>query len=236
MRRPLTIKLVSFAVSIQARGPMNVLKWTLFIFFSILIGLYPFTYWIFDMSQGLLASKSVELLQSNLWNTSFYVHISLGAISMLTGWSQFIKGLRNRNLNLHRTIGKVYLIAVALSGLGGLYIALFASGGMVSVFGFSGLALAWLFTTSRAYLSIRNKDVDRHQYWMIRSYALCWAAVTLRMWLPLLQFALGMEFLTAYRIIAWLCWVPNLVVAELIITSLKKDKKILNPASKAAIA
>ena len=215
---------------------MNALKWIVFVFFSIVIGLYPITYWIFDMSQGLLASKSAELLQNDVWNAAFYLHISLGAIAMLTGWSQFIRRLRDRNLNLHRTLGKIYLIAVTLSGLGGLYIALFASGGIVSVLGFSGLALAWLFTSTRAYLSIRNKDIDRHQYWMIRSYALCWAAVTLRIWLPLLQFALGMEFISAYRIIAWLCWVPNLVVAEMIVTTLKKRLKASRPASKPVVA
>jgi hypothetical protein len=60
---------------------------------------------------------------------------------------------------------------------------------------------------------------------MIRSYALCFAAVTLRIWLPLFQFALGLEFIFAYRIIAWLCWVPNLVVAELIVRSLKMKRE-----------
>jgi uncharacterized membrane protein len=214
---------------------MYALKWTIFIFFSVVIGLYPMVYWLFDMSQGLLASKDLELLQSNVWNTAFYLHISLGAVAMLTGWSQFLKGFRNRNLTAHRTLGKVYLIAVMISGLAGLYIAGFASGGIISVLGFGGLALAWLFTSSRAYLSIRKKDIDHHQYWMIRSYALCWAAVTLRIWLPLFQFALGMEFIIAYRIIAWLCWVPNLVVAEMIVSNLKKARKILRTDSKAMV-
>jgi len=47
---------------------------------------------------------------------------------------------------------------------------------------------------------------------MIYSYAECFAAVTLRIWLPLLTLVLG-EFLTAYRIVAWLCWVPNILFA-----------------------
>jgi hypothetical protein len=49
---------------------------------------------------------------------------------------------------------------------------------------------------------------------MIRSYALTFAAVTLRIWLPLFQNGFGMEFISAYVIIAWLCWVPNLLWAE----------------------
>jgi len=203
---------------------MKILPWSLFIFFAIAIGLYPFIYLLFDMRDGLLASKPEALLQDKVWYTFFYQHILFGGISLLAGWSQFSKRIRNRNLRLHRVLGKIYLIAVLLSGVAALYIAYFATGGIVSTLGFSGLAIGWLFTSSQAYRAIRKKDIDVHQYWMIRSYALCWAAVTLRIWLPLFQFALGMEFLTAYRIIAWLCWVPNLIVAEVIVRNLKMSR------------
>src|SRR5688572_12516974 len=200
---------------------MKTFWWAIFIFFSISIGLYPIAYLLVDMSYGLLASKSAELLHNTVWYTAFYQHIFLGAIAMLVGWSQFSKKFRNKNLSFHRTLGKVYLIAVALSGSAGLFIAFYATGGLISVFGFMGLAVSWLFTSLQAYLAIRKKDIDQHQYWMIRSYALCWAAVTLRIWLPLFQFGFDIEFMTAYRIIAWLCWVPNLLVAEMIIRNIK---------------
>ena len=47
-----------------------------------------------------------------------------------------------------------------------------------------------------------------------RNYALTLAAVTLRIELPLLQMAGGMTFDQAYATIAWMCWIPNLVLAE----------------------
>lgn len=200
---------------------MKISLWTVFAFFSIVIGLYPFVYLLVDMQQGFLASKPQELLQSQIWYGAFYQHIFLGAIALLSGWTQFNKRIRNKNLSLHRTLGKIYLVAVILSGLAGLYLALFANGGIVSTIGFSGLAVGWLFTSAQAYFHIREKNIDQHQYWMIRSYALCWAAVTLRIWLPLFQFVLNIEFLTAYRIIAWLCWVPNVLIAELIVRNTK---------------
>ncbi|HEX5170884.1 MAG TPA: DUF2306 domain-containing protein, partial [Cyclobacteriaceae bacterium] len=186
---------------------MRTLLWSVFIFFAVAIGFYPFAYLFFDMRYGLLASKPPELLQSEIWYSVFYLHIFLGSIAILSGWSQFSKRIRNKNLTLHRTLGKIYLTAVALSGVAALYIAFFATGGIVSVMGFAGLAIGWLLTSAQAYRSIRGKNVDQHQYWMIRSYALCWAAVTLRIWLPLFQFGFGVGFLIAYRIIAWLCWV-----------------------------
>ncbi len=46
----------------------------------------------------------------------------------------------------------------------------------------------------------------------IYSYAASFAAVTLRIWLPLLTIAFQ-DFVVAYRIVAWLCWVPNIAFA-----------------------
>ena len=53
---------------------------------------------------------------------------------------------------------------------------------------------------------------------MIRNYSLTFGAVTLRIWLPLFIVLFGIErFELSYAIIAWLAWVPNLIVAELFI-------------------
>jgi uncharacterized membrane protein (DUF2068 family) len=114
-------------------------------------------------------------------------------------------------------LGKIYVISVLLSGIAGLGIAYFATGGMITATGFAGLALFWLYTTIIAYVAIRKKEINNHQRWMIRSYALCFAAVSLRIYLPLFIGGFGMEFLEAYKIIAWLCWVPNLLIAEFFI-------------------
>ena len=51
---------------------------------------------------------------------------------------------------------------------------------------------------------------------MIRSYALTLAAVTLRLYIPAALIS-GFSFEAAYPAISWLCWVPNLIVAEWII-------------------
>jgi hypothetical protein len=49
---------------------------------------------------------------------------------------------------------------------------------------------------------------------MIRNLALTLAAVTLRNWMPLMLFGLHWPFRPAYIIVSWLCWVPNLLIAE----------------------
>jgi Predicted membrane protein (DUF2306) len=198
---------------------MRSVSWIIFAFFAISIGLYPIIYLLINANFGLLDSKPVELLESSLWNWAFYQHIFLGGIALLSGWSQFSTRFRTRNLSIHRLLGKIYVGTCILSGSAGLYLAFYATGGWVASLGFGGLALSWLFTTSNAFLSIRNKQIEKHQLWMIRSYALTFAAVTLRIYLPLSQIV-QLDFIDAYRGIAWLCWVPNLLVAEWIIMNL----------------
>jgi len=56
-------------------------------------------------------------------------------------------------------------------------------------------------------------DALTHRRWMIRSYALAAAAITLRIYLPL-SVAFDWPFSIAYPAIVWLCWIPNALGAE----------------------
>ena len=186
--------------------------WILVSMLSFSIGLYPITYFLIDRKFGLLNSKSVELLMYIPWNIGFYAHIIFGGIALLVGWTQFNQSLRNSYLTLHRTIGKIYVFSVFISAMAGIYIAFFATGGIVPSIGFLGLGITWFATTYLAYQNIRNRRLAAHQKWMTYSYAACFAAVTLRIWLPMLT-AITHDFIISYKIVAWLCWVPNIVVA-----------------------
>src|SRR5260370_14015631 len=110
---------------------MRIIAWFVLISLAVAVGLYPFTYFVFDMSGGFPSLKSAELLQSKLWNAAFYLHISLGGIALLVGLTQFSQRLRKWKVTLHRTVGKIYLVSVAVSGVSGLYIAMFATGGII---------------------------------------------------------------------------------------------------------
>jgi len=141
------------------------------------------------------------------------VHLGGGAVAIAIGPFQFRTGPRARRSALHRLFGRVYLLAILGSGIAGFAMAFVSQGGVPAHVGFALLAVSWLATTTQAYLTIRRGDVLAHQRWMIRSFALTFAAVTLRLYLPL-SMASGVPFDVAYPIIAWACWVPNLLVAE----------------------
>lgn len=146
--------------------------------------------------------------------TAVHVHVFAAAFALALGPLQFSARLRAARPALHRWSGRLYLgVGVAIGGTAGLVMAPQAYGGPVARAGFAALALAWLYTGARAWLAIRARDVVAHRRWMLRNYALAFAAVTLRLWLPAAVVA-GVPFEIAYAAIAWLCWLPNLGVAE----------------------
>ena len=121
------------------------------------------------------------------------------------------------------------MISVLLSGTCGIYVAQFATGGITNVVGFSLSGVVWLITSFLAYRSIKSGKIQEHQNFMIYSYAVCFSAVTLRIWLPILIPITG-GFSGAYLIVGWLSWVPNLMIAYWIIKR-KEAKLVMNKVS-----
>lgn len=135
-------------------------------------------------------------------------------MALAAGPFQFSARLRRRALRWHRGLGFIYLAGVGVGGVAGLVSAQGTFGGLTSRAAFSLLAGLWLAATALAWRAVCRRDLAAHREWMLRSFALTFAAVTLRLWLPLLQTG-GASFTEAYQTVAWLCWVPNLIVAEL---------------------
>jgi len=182
--------------------------------FSIAISLFAMSYFNFSTQGNLLSQKDAELLGSILYRSIFYLHIAGGIVALFTGAFQFLPKFRKKRIKLHRTLGKAYLLGILVGGSAGFIIAWFAQEGWGAKIGFVFLALAWLYTSWQAYSHIRKRQIVEHQKWMHRSYAVTFSAVTLRIWLPLFLAGFGWEFSFAYPIVAWLCWVPNLMVME----------------------
>ncbi len=156
----------------------------------------------------------VMQLNFNHHNVGIYTHIFASSVALLLGPWQFSARLRQKHAQLHRWLGRIYLLlGVLVGGSAGLYVAQFAYGGSVARAGFTLLAWAWLFTGIMAYRAIRHKNIMKHRRWMLRNFALTLAAVTLRIYLPLSMVS-GLPFDASYPLIAWLCWVPNVVIIE----------------------
>lgn len=145
------------------------------------------------------------------------LHVLGSGVALLIGGFQFLPGFRARRIDVHRWLGRVYLIGVLLGVIGGLTLAVRADGGLAGKTGFFLLDVAWLVSGWQAYAAIRRGDVKAHRIWMIRNFALTFAAVTLRIHLGWATGLLGIPFEAFYPLVAWLCWVPNLIIAEWLI-------------------
>ena len=158
---------------------------------------------------------------------AFYVHIVSAGLALVVGPFSFAKAIRRRRLGLHRWIGRTYLVSIMFASASGLVMACYSSVGFVGFFGFGTLAVLWAWTSYRGYRAVRAGDLASHQAWMIRSFALTFAAPTLRLWFGVL---IGVQLLAggaggdveqmadnAYAAVPFLCWLPNIVVAELLI-------------------
>jgi uncharacterized membrane protein len=141
------------------------------------------------------------------------VHFGVGGFVLLIGPFQFLRGLRAKRPSLHRWTGRFYVAGCLASAVAAIVLATDTITGFTAQVGFTLLALAWITTTTTALVKAMQRKFVVHRRWMIRSYALTLAAVTLRIYLPSSQIA-GIPFETAYPIISFACWVPNVIVAE----------------------
>jgi uncharacterized membrane protein len=141
------------------------------------------------------------------------MHASCAGAALLLGPWQFFPAIRARRAVVHRWIGRSYVALCLVGGVSGAMLAWNTTAGEVARWGFGLLAISWLTATSLGYLAARRRDFVSHRRWMIRSFALTFAAVTLRLYMPLSVIA-GFSLVAAYPLIAWACWVPNLAVAE----------------------
>ncbi|WP_125614618.1 DUF2306 domain-containing protein [Specibacter cremeus] len=155
---------------------------------------------------------------------AFYCHILFAGAALALGPWQFSARIRRRFRRFHRANGRVYLVCVGVGGVAAFVMSFFNSAGMVGFFGFGTLAVLWECAAWRAYRAIRAGDVRSHQAWMMRTFALTYAAVTLRLWLGVLisvqipfatrPFEFQPVFNNAYAALPFLAWLPNLVVVE----------------------
>lgn len=191
-----------------------------FLYFFWLMLRITLLYVPYSSTASFLAIKQTEVTSRPEYLTIFYTHVYSSIFVLLTGFiALFFKPKKSK---WHRYSGRIYVIfTLFFSSLSGIYMGIFANGGLVGKLSFVILGILWFYTTYKAYQDIRKGNVISHQHWMWRSYALCFSAVTLRLWKVILVYLFHPNPMDVYQIIAWLGWIPNLILIEYLI---KKQK------------
>ena len=211
---------------------MNKISGFIFTFLAIGVAGYAVVqYFIIGVDHaGLVQMKLMSLSKlSTFWYVMLFTHIAGSIVALAIGPFTLSATFREKNIIRHKRLGKLYMLGILFGGISGLYLAFHATGGLVGKLGFGFLSVFWLVSAYQALARIKANRVNDHQQWMIRNYSLTFAAVTLRIWLPLFMLLLGLErFELSYAIIAWLAWVPNIVIAEFYIQRKLIKKRVSN--------
>lgn len=191
-------------------------------YFSYLLLLISLQYVPFKNDAAFLRIKQEEM---GIWYypIAFKVHVYTSFFVLLAGFTQFSEGLRNSYRGLHRSMGKFYVVVVLfLSATSGFILGIHANGGLSSKAAFVLLSVLWFWFTYKAYAAIRKGDIRVHKNFMIRSYALALSAISLRLFKWIIVWLFEPSPMDVYRLVAWLGWMANLAIAELVIIVLSR--------------
>lgn len=178
--------------------------------------------------------------RSKLFGTTFFqnqiwvsLHMAGGTLILLLGPIQFSDWFRNKFLDLHRFLGKIYLLGAGLAGLSALGISLISSclPCRVSLF---LLAVFMILSSGLAWITIKQHNIKAHRQFMIRSYVCALAFVTVRIdgIIPLDFLFSNIEDVTFRRTVNeyFFSFVP-LIIAEIMMTwlpSIKRKKSFIS--------
>jgi hypothetical protein len=199
----------------------NRLAWSLMALLSAAIAIVSYRYLL---GIGPLAP---DILRNAFRNPWLDLHIAGAATALLTGPVQFVGPLRRLRPQIHRWIGRTYVAGCLVGGVGGFVLAWGSTAGPIATAGFGSLALIWIATTAQALRLALRRRFDAHRAWMIRSFALTFAAVMLRLGLVILPLA-GVAPLDGYRALSFLSWIPNLIVAELLLARRRAGRPVFD--------
>lgn len=188
-----------------------------FVYFFWLMLKITLEYIPLDKNVSFLMIKQTEVGERSEYLWFFYTHVYTSIFVMIAGFIAILRkdfGIRN----FHKNVGKLYLFLLLLfSAPSGIYMGVYANGGFFSKLSFVILGFFWWFSSYKAYNYAKNKQFSEHKKWMWRSFALTLSAITLRMWKVFIVYLFHPNPLDVYQIIAWLGWIPNIVLIEYLI-------------------
>jgi hypothetical protein len=197
---------------------LRIVLWLTLAFFCYLMVRLSLPYTVMLPDVDFLQTKET-VYHIGYWRHSFYVHVFTSSFVLIAGLTQFNPWLLRRHRRIHRWMGWAYgVIAVGISGPAAFIMGLYANGGLPARTSFVFLAFLWVVFTFCAVLYAVRKRLMTHGAFMVRSYALTLSALTLRSYTFLISLThLQVGPRDIYITTAWLSWVPNLILAEILI-------------------
>ncbi|HEY2858464.1 MAG TPA: DUF2306 domain-containing protein [Terracidiphilus sp.] len=103
-------------------------------------------------------------------------HTLAGTFALLIGPINFSSRIRESHPQVHRILGRIYVVSVFVGSFTGIALA----AGRPGFPGTSLQAAAWMVCTTAAFITARNRQIVAHRQWMARSYAVTFTFVSSR--------------------------------------------------------
>jgi uncharacterized membrane protein len=114
-------------------------------------------------------------------------HVLCGVAAFLIGPFQFSSRMRRRYLKAHRVLGRIYVGSVFIAAPLAMILAnhRHQPGGEHFAVATRIQAGVWIIATGAAFLTARNRQIQQHREWMVRSYAMTFTFIGTRVLSPL---------------------------------------------------
>lgn len=215
---------------------------------STLFGLYILAFYAGALADGSMEKWNNILPRLYEPNTpaatsGIGIHFAAGGIILILGFIQLIGKIRDRFPLLHRIIGRIYVAASLLAGIGGLvFIALKGTiGGTVMNVGFGLYGILTIICAIQTIRFARGGRMEEHRAWALRLFALAIGSWLYRMdygfWIMLTGGAgHSRDFSGVFdMIMAFFFYVPNLLVAEVFIRGRRDLSPVVRFAASMAL-
>ena len=151
-----------------------------------------------------------------------------GALALFLGVFQFSSRLRQRYLQLHRIMGRIYVGSVAISAPVAIAVAI-SLPVMTLAMASTIQAVGWLVTTATGLYCVRTGRIQQHREWMMRSYPFAMVFVVVRAILAIPAIARMGEVGIAtvvWSVIATACFLPSFVIAWQALVASRRSGKV----------
>ena len=153
--------------ALQAKTTLWIILWSSIVFVFItnellLIADYP----LYHAYRLLIVADRYKLIP----------HAIFGTAALLIGPLQFSTRFRQQHLQLHRVLGRVYVVSVFCAAI----MALTITWGRTLMPATCIQAGTWVLCTALAFITARNRQIARHREWMMRSYAITFTFISTR--------------------------------------------------------
>ena len=195
------------------QGSLNLGVFLVIAYASYLLILLSLPFTSFERDIDFLETKQL-IYHIKPWRYSFYIHVFSSPLVIIAGLLQFNRWIIKHKPKIHKAAGYIYVIVVLfISGPAAFIMSLYANGGRLAQ-----TSVLWILFTYLSYIRIRKGKTESHVKWNLRSYSLTLAAVSLRFFAYLFDvFNVHLGPKETYILLAFISWIPNLMLAELLI-------------------